>query len=100
MVKTADQKAKIATLTETGFPKGISHTKRSDWYTQVLLKTIERDPIARRLTYTLVWRNAAEDHCWIPYTNHPAADDLKAFYADPFTLFERDLPTLYTPPKS
>jgi mannan endo-1,4-beta-mannosidase len=59
---------------------------------------MKADPVARRIAYAMVWRNSKPGHFWIPYPGHPDVPDFKAFYADPMTVFERDLPDMYTMP--
>ncbi|MBL7858554.1 MAG: beta-mannosidase [Cyclobacteriaceae bacterium] len=90
ITQLAEEKHKVAALTETG-QEGILHPT---WYSDVLLNPIKsRSTI--RLSYALVWRNANMKHHYAPYTNHPASADFIAFYNDPFTLFESNLQHIY-----
>ena len=85
---------KVAALTETGF-EGIPCRK---WWTMSLLNPIKMSKKASRIAYLLVWRNANAQHFFAPYPGHPSAEDFIAFYNDPMTMFEDDLPDMYTWP--
>lgn len=95
LVRFADVRGKIAAFTETG-AAGIPYER---WWTDRLLAAIEDDPLARRVAWVLVWRNANEedfaDHYFAPYPGHPSAPNFIEFYNDPFVLFEDELPNLY-----
>lgn len=98
IVTLARDRGKIAALTEAGYPDGLSKTDRRDWYTRALLEPLRNDSIAQGIAYVLVWRNAHEDHFWVPYPGHPGEEDFRAFYADPMILFEDGLPNMYVAP--
>ena len=83
VAELAQARGKIPALTETGYPKGLSTTEQTDWYTKSLLAPLKNDTEARKIVYLLVWRNAHKDHFWVPYPGHPAAEDFKAFRAAP-----------------
>ncbi len=95
VVELAEARGKIAALTETGL-EGVPD---EDWWTNRLLAAIEGDPVARRIVYALVWRNANEadkpGHHYAPYTGHPSAPNFVRFYEHPFVLFADELPDLY-----
>jgi len=95
VVQMAEERDKFAALTETGL-EGIPD---EDWWTNRLLAAIERDPVARRIAYALVWRNANEadrpGHHYGPYAGHGSAPDFVRFYEHPFVLFADGLPNLY-----
>ncbi len=92
VVEDAEARGKIPAITETGYPDGLSKCAEPGYFTQRLLAPLRDDPTARRLAWILLWRNADESHFWIPPPNHPYAPDFQAFHADPFTLFNDDLP--------
>ena len=77
-------------MTETGF----NAIPRDDWWTEVLLKYITADPIASRIAWVLVWRNARLDHHFGPF-----AENFKKFCEAPVTIFSDDLPKMYRMPK-
>ncbi len=87
LVRLAEKKGKVAALTETGQNR-IPNRK---WWTQVLLKRVAKDPVARRIAYMMVWRNANEKHHFAPYAGHRSADDFRQFVADPQVLMLEDL---------
>ena len=95
VVEYADERGKIPAFTETG-AEGVPDER---WWTDRLLQAIKSDPVARRLAWVLVWRNANEadnpGHHYAPYAGHPSAPNFVEFYNDPFVLFEDELPDLY-----
>ncbi len=91
LVETAEQRNKIAALTETGLDMLHEH----DWFTSRILYPVMNDSVARRIAYVLVWRNAWKDHFFAPYPGHPSEKDFIDFYSSPFVLFEHDLPPMY-----
>ncbi|MBI5425850.1 MAG: beta-mannosidase [Opitutae bacterium] len=100
-VAEAAKRGKLAALTETGPQAGWRQNGKPDYFTGELLPLLRDDPALRGLAYVLFWQNASEEQHWIPLPGEPGAEDFKKFHADPFTLFERDLPRLYTlPPDS
>lgn len=96
VVELAEEKDKIAALTETG----VETIPDPKWWTGTLLEGIRSDPVAQRIAWVLVWRNAnpANDrpnHFYAPFPGHPSAPDFVRFKADPFVLLEDELPNLY-----
>lgn len=65
----------------------------SNWWTDVLLKTISPYPIS----YVLVWRNAYErpNHFFGPYPGQASSENFKLFKADKRTLFQSDIHNIY-----
>lgn len=74
-------------ITETGYEA----VPDSTWWTETLMPVISKYPIS----YVLVWRNARErpNHYYAPYPGQASANDFVKFYADPRTLFVRDMKT-------
>jgi len=93
LVGMADARGKLAALTETG-AEGVP---MPTWWADRLLKAIASDPVARRISYALVWRNAHNrpGHFYAPYPGQASAPDFVRFYAHPFVRFEDRLPDLY-----
>ena len=94
VVNLANQKEKIAALTETGYER----IPDIHWFTQQIVEPIKRDSVARQIAYFLVWRNGRPDHFYAPYPGHAAASDLVNIYNDPFVVFESQLDDLYATP--
>ncbi|MBN2009632.1 T9SS type A sorting domain-containing protein [candidate division KSB1 bacterium] len=92
VVELAEEKEKLPALTETGRETLDIY----DWFTTVLLDPIKNDAIARNLSYAAVWRNSTETHFYAPYPGHPSVPDFLEFFDDPFTMFEDDLPDVYS----
>lgn len=95
LVEVAESRGKVSAIAETG----LESVPRADWWTHVLLKNIQADPVGRRIAYVLVWRNDNSKHHFAPYPKHSCSPDFMNFYNDPATLFEHDLPDLYKMPK-
>ena len=83
----AEQKGKIAALTETG-SESITDEK---WFTQRLLKPLLSSEKAQRLSYILTWRNANTVHHYMTYPGHLSQDDFKDFISHPHTLSLEDI---------
>ncbi len=91
LVDMAEQRNKIPALTETGL-EGVTNPK---WFTQFMLTPIKNDPVASRIAYQAVWRNATTTHHYAPYPGHASVPDFLDFYNDPWTIFIEDLPAIY-----
>ena len=96
VVELANKQGKVPALTEFGWRQGLNNCQRNDWYTQCFLKPLKEDSLARGIAWALTWRNGSKDHFWVPYPGHAAVDDFKAFYSDPITVFENELPNMYS----
>ncbi|MFP6582840.1 MAG: glycosyl hydrolase [Candidatus Hydrogenedentota bacterium] len=83
IVTEAETRNKVAALSETGLEKVIV----ADWFTRVILNPIKTDPVARKISYLLVWRNHSENHFFAPYPGHSSTEDFLKFYRDSFTVF-------------
>jgi mannan endo-1,4-beta-mannosidase len=82
----ARSKNKVAALTETGLEK----IPENLWFT-TLLNLIKADPMASKISYLMVWRNAHTGHFYAPYPGHSSVPDFLNFYKDPQTLFLNDI---------
>ncbi|GJM32822.1 MAG: mannan endo-1,4-beta-mannosidase [Saprospiraceae bacterium] len=91
LVELANEKGKVAALTETG-QEGITE---NTWWTQRLLNPIKNDPVASGIAWILVWRNSRVSHHFGPYPGHTCAPDFIEFSKDPMMLFENQLPKMY-----
>jgi len=91
LVDMAEQRGKIPALTETGL-EAITNSK---WFTQFMLTPIKNDPVASRIAYQAVWRNASTTHHYAPYPGHASVPDFLDFFNDPWTIFIEDLPAIY-----
>jgi len=91
IVKLAEEKNKIAALTETGSV----NIKTKAWWTSWLLSGIETNENTKKIAYVMVWRNEDKDHFHAPYPDHEGVLDFKAFFNHPNTIFNSDLSNLY-----
>ena len=85
VTKLAEEKGKIATVSESGGPIA----KNTEWWSMIL-KTIR----PYRFSYFLVWRNPwqpASHGAFAPYKNSSDSNDFVKFYNDPKTLFQREV---------
>ncbi len=94
VTKLADERGKVAALTETGYER----IPAPRWWTDVLLKNILADPQASRIAYLLVWRNARPDHHYAPFGGHPSAENFVQFTKAPQILLSDDMPEVYRRP--
>ncbi len=92
VVQLAEKHNKIAALSETGYET----IPKEDWWTKTILEPIKNDPVASRISYMMIWRNARLDHHYAPYPGHSSAADFTRFAEDEFTLFANDLPPMYS----
>jgi mannan endo-1,4-beta-mannosidase len=94
IVNLANKMNKIAALTETG----INGVPDSTWWTDCLLNPIKNDSIARNISWFLVWRNANQKQFFAPYPGQVSAANFIKFENDPYTIFENNLPKMYSLP--
>ena len=88
----AKKAGKLAAFTETGLESIANPT----WWTKTLLPVMKTPGL--QLCYVLVWRNdkTSATHFYAPFPGHSSVPDFLRFYNDPYTLFEKDLPNLYS----
>ena len=87
----AKQHGKVAAFTETG----LESIPNVTWWTDTLLKTLKSPGL--EMSYVMVWRNdqRSPTHFYAPFPGQVSAPDFQKFYDDPFTLFEKDLKSIY-----
>jgi mannan endo-1,4-beta-mannosidase len=87
----AIKSGKLAAFTETG----LESIPNASWWNDVLLKVMKSNNM--RISYVLVWRNDRNSptHYYAPFPGHWSVPDFLRFYADPYTLFEKDLKNIY-----
>ncbi len=88
----AESRGKIAALTEVG----LDQIPIDDWWTAYLLPAIQYNAQSRKIAWALVWRNFSVNHHFAPYPGHNSASDFVKFFNHPLTLFQSDLPAMYT----
>jgi mannan endo-1,4-beta-mannosidase len=89
----ADQKHKVAALTEFGYQNMlVSGNDRHTFFTD-MIKALQADPDAKKMAYMLTWANfTPSSSSYVPYPTgtsqeHQMMADFKSFYNDPYTLF-------------
>ncbi|HTF85420.1 MAG TPA: glycosyl hydrolase [Cellvibrio sp.] len=99
IVEIANEKGKIAALTEGGQDK----LPNPRFWTDTVLPAINTNATTRQLAYMMVWRNAnrereGRDHFYVPYEGHEGAEDFLHFSRHALVLFENELPDMYVAP--
>ncbi|MBI2520766.1 MAG: beta-mannosidase [Bdellovibrio sp.] len=91
IVEEAHKRGKIAALTETG-SEGILNAA---YWTEDFLTPLKNDPMARQISYVMVWRNSGTqpEHFYAPFPGHPSVPSFREMERDPYSLFLEDLPT-------
>ena len=84
----AAEKNKIPALTEFGY----GGLPDSTWWTGTFLPALKN----HKISYVLGWRNAGKKNdgsveFYVPHKKHNSAQDFKIFYANPQTLFGKDV---------
>lgn len=80
---------KIPALTETG----LENLPREDWFTDFLLPGILGGRTGNgQVAWVLLWRNAADDHFWVPYPGHSEVDDFIRFKESSYIHFQDEIP--------
>jgi len=102
LVNAAEERGKLAALTETGdkfdAENGGERLANQRWFTTGLLDSVLHDNTTRRIAFAMTWRNDRSTHHFNPYPEHPSVPDFKAFYEHPYTTFLSNLPPLYQSP--
>ena len=91
LVEIAEARGKVPAFTETGYER----IPENNWWTDRLLHHIKADPVASRIAWVLVWRNARAEHHYGPYPGHASVPNFIEFCEDPLILMEDDLPRMY-----
>lgn len=91
-VLAADQRGKVAALTEFGMRDGLSDDTPRDWFRRNFFDPLLEGTATSRIAYALAWRNANPEHFFLPHPGHPTAADFAALCRDPRLLLQRDLP--------
>lgn len=93
VVKFANQRHKIAALTEFGCRNGIHNSGNADWFVSEVLTPLQNDPIAQRLAYIHTWRNESATHHWVPLQDDLTYDSFYDLYENDLTSFLSDVPS-------
>ncbi|XP_048237312.1 mannan endo-1,4-beta-mannosidase-like [Haliotis rufescens] len=100
LVDIAEQRGKIATLTETGIRSNVFDKVHNFWNDHIL-DVIKSSPKASRIAYVYAWSN----HCfgqgrcevYIPYKGHPSEKYfVNNFFKDPVTYFLDRIGNVYS----
>ncbi len=88
MKEYSDKYNKPITLSETG----AESLKVDNWFTEVLLPSIEGTPIS----YVLLWRNAWDkpEHFYCSYKGHSSEEDFRKFVESPSIITVKDIANL------
>lgn len=94
VVELADSLVKVPALTETG----LLGLKDSVWFTKSFLGPLEKDPVASRIAYMLVWRNVDGPRACAPFKGSSSINDFMNFRDDERSWFLEDLHKMYQQP--
>jgi len=89
IVQFAKKNKKVAAITEFGVKKGITNTLMSNWYMDVFLSPLKKDPIARKVAYAVTWANKKNQR-WIPIKSDIHHESFLKFSQDDFVWFLND----------
>lgn len=89
--EVSERLGKPVGVTETG----LENNHPADYWTRDVLPALRGE----RCAMVVAWRNDNPRHAFGPYLADASADDFKRFHADPWTVFEEDLPPMYRMPK-
>lgn len=92
IVSIAQERDKVAALTETGVSQNAAN---ANWWTDILLDTIESGNQTKQIAWVLVWRNEGRRQNYAPFPGAPTVENFKAFEAHPLTVFLENLPQMY-----
>lgn len=101
LVELAEQKGKIAALTEFGYsPEGMKETGNNlNWYTDIL-NAIKSSEKAKKISYMLTWANFGwPNNMFVPYKDiynelggdHELLPNFQNFYDDEFSAFRNEI---------
>ena len=84
VVQMAEARGKIPAVTETG----LEALPNPVWWTDVLQRGLDADPVGRRVAWVMVWRNAdprvdRHDHFYAPYPGQASVADFRRFVESP-----------------
>ncbi|MCW0484730.1 glycoside hydrolase family 26 protein [Gaoshiqia sediminis] len=79
VIELANEKDKLAALTETG----LEFVPDTLWYSQKLGSVLNDPVVKKEISYAMVWRNDSEKHFFFPYPGQAAAADAKALLDQP-----------------
>ncbi|WP_061600406.1 glycosyl hydrolase [Streptococcus gordonii] len=101
----AEQKGKIAALTEFGYSaQGIKDKGNTlDWYTRIF-QALKNDPQASKIAYMMTWANFGRgNNLYTPYRDingnlggdHELLADFQKFYQDSNSIFSKEVGKVY-----
>lgn len=88
--RLAAEHGKLPAMTEVGYADGLSKYSGDDWWGGKLLPLLV-GPDAPKVAWMLTWRNAGEDHYWIPVEGMRGAEDFRTFCKSDRVLLLEDL---------
>lgn len=92
LVLAAEARGKVPVLAEFGPRNGINGDGvELDFLSRQVIEPLLRSNSGQRLAYVLAWRNAREDHAFLPYAGHPSASDLKRVCTMPQVFLTEDM---------
>ena len=93
-VKLAQEKHKVAAITEVGVTKGLQNSDTDNWFMDTLLNPLKANSSMDSIAFICTWFNARHQY-WVPLPNQPNYKSFLNFYNDPSSFFLNDLPNMY-----
>ena len=82
---------KLMAISETG----LETIPDAQWFTEVVLHTLDANASTRKAAWILFWRNGRPDHFYAPHPGHPVVPDFIEFMDHELMLSLSELPDLY-----
>jgi ATP-binding cassette subfamily B protein len=104
LVSIAERKGKIPALTSIGFKRsdqecGLGYCETPRWLTEHVIGPINSDPVARRISYAVFWRNDAYNlaNFHLPHPGSAGQGDLIAAASNPYVVMGDRLQRIAAP---
>lgn len=92
VVQLAKQRNKVPAITEFGVQGGLNHPAAGkDWINERFLEPLVASSSALGIAYALAWRNARQEHAFLPYPEHPDAAGFARFCKSPRVVLLDDM---------
>ncbi|NLP57741.1 glycosyl hydrolase [Lutibacter sp. B1] len=95
LTNLAKEKVKIAALTETGYRVDSNHSPISNLYSTYFYSALTNNNV--EVAFMMFWNNNSDGY-YTPVPGESDANDFVSFYNKEETLFQNNLPDLYTLP--
>ncbi|MDX1284226.1 MAG: sulfatase-like hydrolase/transferase, partial [Draconibacterium sp.] len=91
----AEEKNKVAAITEFGIRQGLQNSTSSDFFMEGFLNQFKNDEVGKNISYVLTWMNISSDSYWTPLQGQPNYESFVNFYNDSTSCFLNDIKNIY-----